>query len=863
MSQQHLKGSPPVLDLGIEEEFHLVDLSTRRVTPRASEILERLGTPDSAAPSSASVGSYAAELQQSVIETNSAVTTSLARLREDLVQLRSKLISLAEQLGIGIAAAGAMPLGAPLTMTETPRFQRMLADYQLLVREQLICGLQVHVGIPDRDLRVQLMDRVSSWLPGLLALSASSPFSRTGDDTGYASTRSLIWSRWPTSGRAGVFASAAEYDALVRDLVGSGVISDPGMLYFDVRPSAHAPTLELRICDSCPSLDTVVLIAGLFRAILARELRRLRAGESYVPHPLALERAALWRAARSGLEGELVDLSVPRGVPAPVLLRQIVHELGSELDAHGDRETVEQLLELALARGSSAARQREALRERGDMRDVVDLIVAETRGHLHESASLGDASPLLAGYPARGFDEALQPDGRPRPTHSSVLPSVCALGAPELRARSRRIEQAQLATGMVFRPTHEREARPLPLDIVPRVLSGEEWSRLQGGTAQRARALDAFLQDVYHECSIVRDGVLPEWVVQRSPGYRKAGLAVPAGQRRAHVSGFDVVRGPDGRWLVLEDNVRVPSGVAYAIYARRLMRDTFPELTQSLSLLDPEQAPALLRQMLAESAPPEAGDGAPKLGLLSSGATDSAYFEHQFLAEAMAIPLLEPEDLLVSEGRLWQVEAARQSRLDVLYLRLDEQIWHRRSADGKRLGPALLDLVRAGTLALANALGNGIADDKAIYAYVPQFIDYYLDEKPLLEQVPTYHCAEPEQLATVLDRLPELVVKPVDGYGGLGVVIGPRASEEELRRARSLIAEQPERWIAQDTVLFSTHPTFARNRLRPHHVDLRVFVYYGSEPVVVPAALTRVAPSDSLVVNSSRGGGTKDTWLSQ
>jgi glutamate---cysteine ligase / carboxylate-amine ligase len=858
MSPQYFKGSPLVLDLGIEEEFHLVDLASRRVTPRANEILERLES----APGIAA-GHYAAELQQSVIETNSCVTTSLAELRENLVKLRNELISVAETLGVGIAAAGAMPLGAPLTMTETPRFQRMLADYQLLVREQLICGLQVHVGIADRDVAVQLMDRVSPWLPALLALSASSPFSRTGDDTGYASTRSLIWSRWPTTGRAGVFASAAQYDALVRDLVASGVISDPGMLYFDVRPSAHVPTLELRVCDSCPSVDTVVLIAGLFRAVVARELGRWQAGETYTPHPLALERAALWRAARSGLEGELVDLAGPRGVPAPVLLRQIAHELAPELDAQGDRETVDRLLELALGRGSSAARQREALREHGDVRDVVDLIVAETRGHLQEGSSLGEVSPLLAGYPAGGFDEALQPDGRPRPTHASVLPTLCGLGAPALRERSQRIEQAQLAAGVVFRPTHEQEARALPLDIVPRVLSGEEWSRLQGGTAQRARALDAFLQDVYGEAAIVRDGVLPEWIVQRSPGYRKAGLAAPAGQRHAHVCGFDVIRAPDGRWLVLEDNVRVPSGVAYTIHARRMMRDTFPELTQALSLLDPEQAPALLRKMLEESAPPQAGDGAPSLGLLSSGASDSAYFEHQFLAEAMGIALLEPEDLLVSEGRLWQVEAERKSRLDVLYLRMDDQIWHRRSADGKLLGPALLELVRAGTLALANALGNGIADDKAIYAHVPKFIDYYLGEKPLLEQVPTYHCAEPEQRAIVLERLHELVVKPVDGYGGLGVVIGPRASEEELSRARSLIAEQPERWIAQDTVLFSTHPTFAGSRLRPHHVDLRVFVYYGSEPVVVPAALTRVAPSGSLVVNSSRGGGTKDTWLSQ
>jgi carboxylate-amine ligase len=209
------------------------------------------------------------------------------------------------------------------------------------------------------------------------------------------------------------------------------------------------------------------------------------------------------------------------------------------------------------------------------------------------------------------------------------------------------------------------------------------------------------------------------------------------------------------------------------------------------------------------------------------------------------------------------VEKAGRSRIDVIYLRMDDQLAHRRGYDGSILGPQLISAVRAQTLTLANALGNGVADDKAIYTYVPRFIKYYLNELPLLEQVPTYQCSDPEQLALVLSRLEELVVKPVDGYGGLGVVVGPRASDEELASTRALIGEQPERWIAQETVMLSTHPTFTGNRLRPRHVDLRVFVYYGAQPVVVPAALTRVAPAGSLVVNSSRGGGGKDTWLSR
>jgi carboxylate-amine ligase len=845
------------LTLGVEEEFHLVELNSRRLTARASEILAQLpGAGDR------SGGNYAAELQQSVVETNSAVTSSLAELRENLVALRAKLIATAESLGVGVAAAGTMPLCAPLTMTDTARFQRMLADYQLLVREQLICGMQVHVGISDRDLAVRLLERVSPWLPPLLALSASSPFSHAGADTGYASTRSLIWARWPTTGQAGSFASAAEYDACVRDLVASGVISDPGMLYFDVRPSAHAPTIELRVCDSCPSVDTVILIAGLFRAAVVREIARLQAGEPYRPAPAAVQRAALWRAARSGLEGELVDLAGPRPVPAGVLLRQICEQLAPELEASGDRALIERLLDAALARGSSSARQREALRERSDVRDVVDLLLAETRGEPPGAPALGDVSPLLGSYPLRGYDEALQADARPRPAHAGVLSALCALGGAELCERACRQERSLEAAGAVFRPSGEQRARALPLDLVPRVLSGEEWSRVQGGTAQRARALDAFLQDIYGEAAIVRDGVLPEWLVQRSPGYRQAGKALPAGMRRAHVCGFDIIRDGDGRWLVLEDNLRVPSGVAYALHARRSLRQVLPELAEHQSLLDPEPAPRLLRQLLEQSAPPRA-NSTLQLGLLSSGESDSAYFEHRFLARAMDIPLLEPAELLFAEGRLWRVAGTAKAAIDVLYLRMDEQVWHRRTADGKVLGAALLAAVRAGTLALANALGNGLGDDKAMYAYVPRFIEYYLHERPLLEQVPTYQCAEPDQLALVLQRLDQLVLKPVDGYGGLGVLIGPHASDAELSRARALIEQQPERWIAQEVVQLSTHPTWSGSRLRPRHIDLRVFVYHGAEPVVVPAALTRVAPPGSLVVNSSRGGGTKDTWLLQ
>ncbi len=398
------------------------------------------------------------------------------------------------------------------------------------------------------------------------------------------------------------------------------------------------------------------------------------------------------------------------------------------------------------------------------------------------------------------------------------------------------------------------------MDIVPRVLSGEEWSRLQGGTAQRARALDAFLRDIYGEAAIVRDGVLPGWLAARSPGRAEAAQRWPNDLRRVHVSGFDIVRDGDGRWLILEDNVRVPSGVAYAMQHRRLMRSVLPDLTGQAELLEPNEAPALLRKMLEESAPPAAADS-PNIVLLTEGPTDSAYFEHRMLAEEMGVRLVRPSDLLVDDDIVFCVEAdGSRHRVDVIYLRM-ENVLSQLGRDRSPLGPKLVAAVQARTLTIANALGNGLADDKAIYGYVPKFIEYYLGEHPLLEQVPTYHCADPEQRQFVLSRLDELVVKPVDGYGGLGVVIGPHANKEELGRARGFILEQPWRWIAQDTVALSTHPTFERGKLRPRHVDLRVFVYYGKEPVVVPAALTRVAPAGSLIVNSSRGGGAKDTWV--
>jgi glutamate---cysteine ligase / carboxylate-amine ligase len=368
--------------LGVEEEFHVVDRETRRLTARAPELLDGLSD------------SYVAELQCCVVEVNSEVVDTLDGLRADLQRHRRILVDAAATLGMGVVAAGAVPLAVPAEMqvTQTARYRQMLSDYQLLAREQLICGTQVHVGVEDRDDAVAVAHRVTPYLPTLLALSVSSPFWADGSDTGYSSARTLVWQRWPTTGPAPPVSSAVEYDRLVDDLVASGVISDAGMVYFDVRPAFAAPTLELRVCDSCPSLDTIVLIAGVFRALVEREVEALRAGVPAVEVAPPLARAALWRAARSGLEGELVDICGPSSRPAAEVVTDLVRSLRPQLEAVGDWPMVVDLARKVLIAGTSSARQRRALRCRGRLTDVVDQLIVETAGCRPATAASNEAS---------------------------------------------------------------------------------------------------------------------------------------------------------------------------------------------------------------------------------------------------------------------------------------------------------------------------------------------------------------------------------------------------------------------------------------------------------------------------------------
>ena len=853
--------------LGVEEEFHLVDLRTRRLTARAPELLRRLSD------------GYVAELQRCVVETNTRVVDTLDALRIDLVDRRRVLVDTAAALGIGVVAAGAVPLSVPAEMqvTQTPRYRQMLADYQLLAREQLICGTQVHVGIDDRDEAVAVAHRLAAHVPTLLALSASSPFWSDGSDTGYSSGRTLVWQRWPTTGPAAPVDSAAEYDALVDKLITSGVISDVGMVYFDVRPSASAPTLELRVCDSCPSVDTIVLIAGLFRALVQREVVGLRTGNPTPIVPAPLSRAAIWRAARSGLEGELVDVIGATSRPAHEVVTDLVDSLRPQLEANGDWGIVDQLTREVLVAGSSAARQRRALRRRGRLFDVVDQLIVETAGRWRSVATaVSDDPSLLFGYQpnaqgevrdvAAAYDEAVEPDGRPRPRYLAVLDILAGLGVAALRARERGIEQQQRSDNVTFRVTGQQRAQVFPVDVVPRIVGANEWAQLCDGLGQRARALDAFLRDIYSHQHIIRDGVVGMHAIDRAPGFRSTGRLAPD-RVHAHISGTDLVCDRSGHWMVLEDNLRVPSGMGYAVVNHRLLRKFLPELPRVAPIADTDDAPQMLCDTLRAAAPPHAGDEV-EVVLLSAGWEDSAWFEHTFLAEEMGVPLVQPSDLSMHDGRIVRHVGTSVHHIGVIYARMDEDMLLSSTGyDGAPLRPALLRAIDDGVLAIANALGNGVADDKAIYAYVPAMIEYYLGEKPKLAQVPTWICAERAQRDYVLDNLADLVVKPIDGLGGGGVLIGPDASEKELLARRRELMAQPERFIAQQLVELSTHPTFDGEGMYPHHVDLRAFVHLraaadGSVTArVAPAALTRVASRGSRIVNSSFGGGSKDTWI--
>jgi carboxylate-amine ligase len=386
--------------IGVEEEFHILEVESGLLVPCADAVLRRLPR-----------HTFTAELHQSTVESNSGVHTSLAGLYTDLARTRRQLDAAASSLGLAVAAAGTAPL-APAASghpTAGARYRHMVEEYRQVADEQLICGAHVHVDIPDRDTAVGVMCAVSPWLPALLALSASSPFWQ-GADTGYASWRTLVWQRWPTAGPVGCFASAADYDAAVGDLVRTGVISDPGMIYYDVRPSAHLRTLELRICDACPRVETVVLVAGLFRALVTEAIEQRAAGAAVCDGRHEWLRGASWRAARAGLEGALVDPRTHREAPAADVVRALLARLRPALEAHGDWQTVRELTEAALADGSAAERIRRTARA-DDLLSCTDLLIAETRGERRHRrpapATRGNRPRSVAGATGSGAPEVL------------------------------------------------------------------------------------------------------------------------------------------------------------------------------------------------------------------------------------------------------------------------------------------------------------------------------------------------------------------------------------------------------------------------------------------------------------------------
>lgn len=409
--------------------------------------------------------------------------------------------------------------------------------------------------------------------------------------------------------------------------------------------------------------------------------------------------------------------------------------------------------------------------------------------------------------------------------------------------------------------------RLIPFDLIPRIIPAAEWTRMEQGLVQRVTALNRFIHDVYHDQDIVRSGILPGDHISRNAQFRPEmmGVNVP-NNIYSHIAGIDIVRAPnaqgEGEYYVLEDNLRVPSGVSYMLEDRKMMMRLFPELFSAYQVAPVMHYPDLLLETLRASAPSTTDD--PTVVVLTPGMYNSAYFEHAFLAQQMGVELVEGQDLFVKDSFVYMRTTRGPKRVDVIYRRVDDDFLDPSAfRPTSTLGTAgLLNAYRAGNVALCNAIGTGVADDKSIYPYVPQMIEFYLGEKPILSNVPTWSCRDPEGLKYVLAHLQDLVVKEVHGAGGYGMLVGPAATRQEIEDFRKAVEAEPDRYIAQPTLSLSSCPTFVDQGIAPRHIDLRPFVLSGKEVQMVPGGLTRVALKDgSLVVNSSQGGGTKDTWV--
>lgn len=442
---------------------------------------------------------------------------------------------------------------------------------------------------------------------------------------------------------------------------------------------------------------------------------------------------------------------------------------------------------------------------------------------------------------------------------------ITKIGLDALRLRARAAERDLFNLGITFTVYSESSAidRILPFDCVPRIIAADEWSVLERGVAQRVRALNLFLADIYNTRHITRDGVIPPELVYSNANYRPEmeGFPVRFGTY-VHICGIDLVRDERGAFSVLEDNARTPSGVSYVVENRHLMLRAFPDLVAGMKLRPVDDYGRRLRSAMDEIAPE--GIDNPQVVLLSPGIYNSAYFEHVFLAREMGVPLVEGADLTVEDDKVWMRTTAGLRRVHTIYRRiaddfLDPTVFRPDSLLGVR---GLIGAWRQGNVTLANAVGTGVADDKAVYAYMPRIIRYYLDEDAILPNVETHICGEPDGLAYTLANLDKLVIKPVGESGGYGITVGPRASRSELDAARALLVADPANWISQPMISLSVAPTLTEAGLRPRHLDLRPFAITGRETWVLPGGLSRVALKEgSLIVNSSQGGGSKDTWV--
>lgn len=463
------------------------------------------------------------------------------------------------------------------------------------------------------------------------------------------------------------------------------------------------------------------------------------------------------------------------------------------------------------------------------------------------------------------YDETFHSDGKPRPPSSHFVEQLRSFTSDELLRRKTAADLNLYNMGITFAVYgHEAGTEKVwPFDPLPRILDRTEWDHIERGLQQRIRALNTFIDDCYNDQKIFKDRVVPKELILSAKTYRKEciGLKPPRGVW-CHVTGTDLVRDKDGKFYVLEDNLRCPSGVSYVLENREVMKRTFSELFEDVRVTPVEDYPERLLDSLLYCAP--SWMAGPTACVLTPGIFNSAYFEHSFLAQQMGVELVQGSDLVVHDGYVHMRTTRGLQRVDVIYRRLDDDFIDPKCfrPDSVLGVPGLMEVYRAGRVALANAPGTGIADDKAVYQYVPQIIKYYLDEEPILENVPTFLCEDPKQREHVLANLDKLVVKPTNESGGYGILMGPTASQVERDRTAESIRQNPRNWIAQPMLTLSTVPTIVDHALQPRHVDLRPFILYGEDIFVLPGGLTRVALREgSMIVNSSQGGGSKDTWV--